>query len=116
MSSGQTVVEYILLIGIVTVAMTFMGTSLKRGVQSVVKVTADQIGNQQEADQIIKPRVPGKPEEGTSYLVNSLTNTTANVAKTVIESTVDKSTTTMVSENTTTSTDSNTDLGYTPPN
>jgi len=28
-----------------------MGTGIKRGVQSLVKVTADQVGNQQNADQ-----------------------------------------------------------------
>ncbi|MBI3601835.1 MAG: hypothetical protein HY209_02975 [Candidatus Omnitrophica bacterium] len=48
---GQTVLEYILLIGIVTIALVYMGTDIKRGIQSVIKVTADQIGNQQQSEQ-----------------------------------------------------------------
>ena len=49
--NGQSAMEYILLVGIVTTALMIMGTDLKRGIQSVVKVTADQVGNQQNADQ-----------------------------------------------------------------
>ena len=48
---GQTLLEYTILIGIITVVLYYMGTSIKRGVQSLVKVTADQVGNQQNADQ-----------------------------------------------------------------
>lgn len=48
---GQTIVEYTMIIGIVTVVLFYMGTSIKRGVQSLIKVTADQVGNQQNSDQ-----------------------------------------------------------------
>jgi len=48
---GQTILEYTIIVGIVTVVLFYMGTAVKRGVQSLVKVTADQVGNQQEADQ-----------------------------------------------------------------
>ena len=50
-TSGQTVLEYVLLIGIITLALVFMSTDFKRGIQSVVKVTADQVGIQANADQ-----------------------------------------------------------------
>jgi Flp pilus assembly pilin Flp len=48
---GQSIVEYTMIVGILTVVLYYMGTSIKRGVQSLVKVTADQVGNQQNADQ-----------------------------------------------------------------
>ncbi len=48
---GQSILEYTIIIGIVTVVLYYMGTGIKRGVQSLVKVTADQVGNQQNADQ-----------------------------------------------------------------
>jgi len=48
---AQSILEYTMLIGILTVVLMYMGTAIRRGVQSLVKVTADQIGNQQNADQ-----------------------------------------------------------------
>ncbi len=48
---GQSILEYTIIVGIVTVVLYYMGTGIKRGVQSLVKVTADQVGNQQNADQ-----------------------------------------------------------------
>ena len=66
MDKGQTVIEYILLVGIVTLALVLMGTDIKRGVQSTVKVMADQIGAQVNADQDMGPE--------DSYLASSLGN------------------------------------------
>jgi Flp pilus assembly pilin Flp len=43
--------EYTIIVGIVTVVLFYMGTGIKRGLQSLVKITADQVGNQQNADQ-----------------------------------------------------------------
>ena len=48
---GQSILEYTIIVGIVTVVLYYMGTGIKRGVQSLVKVTADQVGNQQNSDQ-----------------------------------------------------------------
>jgi Flp pilus assembly pilin Flp len=48
---GQTILEYTIIVGIVSVVLFYMGTGVKRGVQSLVKVTADQVGNQQNSDQ-----------------------------------------------------------------
>ncbi len=78
---GQTVVEYIVLIGIITVALFYMGPLFKRGVQSLVKVTADQIGNQQNADQdFVNADDPGATG---GYLVGSNTGVSSSVNKTV---------------------------------
>src|SRR5476651_274506 len=48
---GQSILEYTIIVGIITVGLYYMGTGIKRGVQSLVKVTADQVGNQQNSDQ-----------------------------------------------------------------
>jgi uncharacterized protein (UPF0333 family) len=48
---GQTILEYTIIVGIVVVVLSYMGTGIKRGFQSLVKVAADQVGNQQNADQ-----------------------------------------------------------------
>ncbi len=51
--SAQGMLEYILLVGIIVTALVAMTNSIKRGTQSIVKVAADQIGFQQNADQRI---------------------------------------------------------------
>ena len=48
---GQSILEYTMIAGIITLVLFYMGTAIKRGVQSLVKITADQVGNQQNADQ-----------------------------------------------------------------
>lgn len=55
-NQAQTILEYVLLIGIATLALVFMGTDMRRGIQSVVKVTADQLGNQVNSDQDFSQR------------------------------------------------------------
>jgi len=59
---GQSILEYTIIVGIVTVVLFYMGTGIKRGVQSLVKVTADQVGNQQNADQDFKDTQQGYME------------------------------------------------------
>ena len=49
---AQVLLEYIIIIGIVTIVLFAMFHAAKRGIQSVVKITADQVGNQQSADQV----------------------------------------------------------------
>ena len=66
--NAQTVIEYVLLIGIVTMALVYMGTDFKRGLQSVVKVTADQLGNQADSDQ------DSSKQTQQGFLTNSISN------------------------------------------
>jgi len=47
-NKGQNFVEYTLILGIVGVALFSMQTYFKRGIQSVIKVTADDLGQQGE--------------------------------------------------------------------
>lgn len=51
LSVAQTFVEYTILLGVVIMIMLAMSPMLKRGSQGLVKTVADQIGNQQGADQ-----------------------------------------------------------------
>lgn len=49
--TGQIFLEYVIVIGLVVLVMFAMNTLIKRGTQGMIKVVADQIGNQAEADQ-----------------------------------------------------------------
>lgn len=70
---GQSILEYAIIVGIVTVVLYYMGTSIKRGVQSLVKITADQVGNQQNSDQDFKDT-----QQGYLAVSNSVTNESKN--------------------------------------
>src|SRR3990167_6310436 len=50
---GQSLLEYVILISIVGAVLVAMGPYMKRGVQAVVKVTADQLANQEQAEQSV---------------------------------------------------------------
>jgi uncharacterized protein (UPF0333 family) len=75
--NGQTVLEYLLLIGVILLAVVYMGTDIKRGLQSVVKVTVDQIGNQANADQDY--------ESDSGYMVNSWSSSNSNSQRKLLE-------------------------------
>jgi predicted PurR-regulated permease PerM len=86
---GQSVLEYTIIVGIVTVVLYYMGTSVKRGMQSLVKVTADQVGNQQNADQDFNDIQQGymqssnsTVQESKSKKVTELGNSTAYAGNT----------------------------------
>lgn len=71
---AQTFVEYTLLIGIIVALLIAMMPLFRRGVQGLVKMVADQVGNQQDADQ----------HGGLSgYLVNVQTLSELDINKTV---------------------------------
>ncbi len=107
--SGQTVVEYIVLIGIITAALIVMGPLFKRGVQSLVKVTSDQIGDQQNADQdFLDANDPGATG---GYLVGSDTRVTGQVNKIVKTGNFSGVAGIAVNESTNTTADSQTNLG-----
>jgi len=76
---GQSILEYTIIVGIVTVVLYYMGTGIKRGVQSMVKVTADQVGNQQNSDQDFNDS-----QQGYMVSSNSVMNESNNKQKTEI--------------------------------
>jgi Flp pilus assembly pilin Flp len=49
---GQTFIEYTLMVGALVAVMIAMTPMMRRGIQAMVKVTADQIGTQQGSEQI----------------------------------------------------------------
>ena len=51
LKKGQTILEYTILLGAIVLVMFAMGPMLKRGTQSLIKVVADQVGVQQNAEQ-----------------------------------------------------------------
>ena len=62
-NSAQSILEYSLLLGMVVVVLITMSPGVKRSIQSMVKLTADQIGTQQNAEQIVTPE--------SGYLISS---------------------------------------------
>jgi len=85
---AQSLIEYGLILGVVTVALLSMQIYFRRGIQSVVKVTADDFGPQGEAvgniEVAIKKNIYGKAQDGgkgklivdTKGVVQAVTNKT----------------------------------------
>jgi hypothetical protein len=48
---GQSFLEYTMIIGVIMVVLTVMAPMMKRSIQAMVKVVADQVGVQNESDQ-----------------------------------------------------------------
>ena len=120
-TKAQTLLEYLILIGIVTVVLFAMYHAVKRGIQSVIKISADQIGNQQRADQR-EPNisnaaiVPGpndqQPVAVSGYLVESFSATRGSNQKEVQERFGDVGY--FYSESVSTNSNSLTNLGFNP--
>ena len=51
LKKGQTILEYTIVLGAIIIVMFSMGPMIKRGLQSLIKVVADQVGVQNGADQ-----------------------------------------------------------------
>lgn len=65
---GQTFVEYTVILGVVTVVLFAMSPMVKRALQGLIKVVADQVGVQQNSDQ---------PFDESGHLESSYTVTRA---------------------------------------
>lgn len=50
-NKAQTLMEYTLVLGVITVVVFAMTPMIKRGTQGMIKATADQIGVQKNSDQ-----------------------------------------------------------------
>ena len=49
--NGQTMIEYTIVIGVVTMVLFAMNPIIKRSAQGMIKTMADQIGTQENAEQ-----------------------------------------------------------------
>jgi len=63
---AQTLLEYVIIIGIVTLVLMAMAPRMKRGIQAIIKVTADQMAVQENSDQ--------SADRETGHMVKSYTN------------------------------------------
>lgn len=100
--SGQSIVEYSLLIGIVIAVGVVLSPMVKRGTQGMVKIVADEVGIQNQAE-----------HQGDGGLISSDTKVDLDQAQTKDEwrSGTIHSVSTNYDEQTTTETISHSDLG-----
>ena len=110
--TAQVLLEYIIIIGIVTIVLFAMFHAAKRGIQSVVKITADQVGNQQEADQVSEVLSSGNLNirSRTGYLIGLNTTTRTNNRKEINQTLGDSAH--IYDESVFTTSNSLTDLGF----
>ena len=100
---GQSIIEYVVIIGVAVMALYTMGPSFRRGVQTIVKSTADQLAPQSNAEQDFST--------DTGHMDISATKTNASVSRNMQE--LLYSTTTTASESTATATNTVTNSGFT---
>ena len=113
---GQSVLEYTIIIGIVTVVLYYMGTGIKRGVQSMVKVTADQVGNQQNAEQDFNDAQQGYMQSSNSMAQESRNKQVTESGYIPQSGSAVYLTNTAVNESTDTQTNTVTNGGFSPSN
>ena len=77
-NKAQVLLEYTIIIGIITLIFFAMNTLLKRGIQGMVKVVADQVGRQENADQRFDES--GHMESSYAVTRSSLDKTTGELA------------------------------------
>ncbi len=74
---AQSVLEYTIVLGIVSLVVITMSTMIKRFTQGTVKIVADQVGNQANGDQIF--------EEDRGFMEASYTRTKSKTDTTLLE-------------------------------
>ena len=52
---AQSMLEYMILLGVVTIVLVALGPMFKRGIQAVVRLVADQLQTQANAEQKVTP-------------------------------------------------------------
>lgn len=83
-SKAQSITEYVIVLGVVIVALMVMQIYMQRGIQGVVKTVADEVGDQKQAEEVdpikgaIKrdaniTRVTGGEPEGSENLPKGVT-------------------------------------------
>ena len=51
-NKSQSILEYAIVLGVAIVALSAMALYFRRGIQSVIKIAADEAGNQKDAEEI----------------------------------------------------------------
>ncbi len=81
LKKGQSILEYTILLGVIVLVMFSMGPMIKRGTQSLIKVVADQVGIQQNAEQQFDER--GHLESSDTLSTGSMDKQTFDTAGTI---------------------------------
>ncbi len=100
---GQSLVEYVTIVGIITMVFVTLTPNIKRSIQALVKMTADQIGEQKNADFVYDLKKRG-------YVIEAGTTISAKSNREVQE--FIGATSYLPDESTTMKTNSITDLGF----
>lgn len=100
-NKGQSLVEYTAVVGIVIVVFITMNPMIKRGIQGMIRTVADQVGNQEDAEQRFNE----------SYLNRSTTEMAVSSSKITQQRLTNLTTT--YDESVTTSSDALLNLGFT---
>jgi Flp pilus assembly pilin Flp len=64
-NKAQNMIEYTIVLGIIAAAFVVMNPLMKRGIQAMIRITADQIGNQQGAEQTFNDLERGQMDDYT---------------------------------------------------
>jgi len=82
--NGQSIVEYTIVIGIVILVVTAMTPMIQRGIQGMIRTVADQVGNQQQSDQLAFDDTETLPQgffDELGHLDESYVSTRSDVQK-----------------------------------
>ena len=74
-NKGQSLIEYSFIIGLVVIALSAMQVYIKRGIQAGIKVAADEVGRQQDAEETD----PLKGAQTTNSTINTETSNTQRI-------------------------------------
>ncbi len=85
LNRAQSLLEYVVLIGVVATAFIFISVFFKRGINGMIKVTADQIGVQANSDQFPDPKYGSNADLTRGYLVSSDTASQLSTQKQSVE-------------------------------
>ncbi len=80
-NKAQTLMEYTMVLGVISVVIFAMSPMLKRGAQGMIKITADQIGIQKNSDQ----RAFLNASTSEAYLNSSYAVTQAQIDKQTLD-------------------------------
>lgn len=72
-STGQTILEYVAVIGLAIAVLMAMGPMMRRGIQGMIRLVADQVGDQRSADQLA--------DDKYGHLINSVAISRARIDK-----------------------------------
>ena len=73
---AQSILEYTLILGVVALALTTMQLFFKRGIQASIKLAADEIGRQEDAEQVAVESGDIKTEESINAVTHAFTTGT----------------------------------------